>query len=111
MATLSLVAIRTPDIEKTMQFYEVLLGKTFVREKHGKDLVHYAAELRDRVVFEIYPGIKSSISVGFRVRSLRQALARIAGSLTKAPKLTKEGDRIIRAIIYDPDDRMIYLSE
>ncbi len=111
MATLALLVIRTPDIEKTMQFYERLIGRTFVREQHGAGLVHYATELKGRIVFEIYPGIRTDNALGFKVVSIRGAMSRVSHLFSKPPKLTKQGDRVVHGVVFDPDGRRVELYE
>ncbi|HYD93352.1 MAG TPA: VOC family protein [Candidatus Paceibacterota bacterium] len=111
MPNLSLVVIRTPDIEKTRQFYERLLGVSFAREQHGGGPVHYAVELQGKIVFEIYPGIKTDNVLGFRTHFINGCINRASPFFSKPPRLTRAGDRITHAVLYDPDGRRVELTE
>src|SRR4051812_27334640 len=51
--SLNLLVIRSPDIDRSARFYE-LLGLSFTKHAHGTGPVHYAGELGS-AVFEIYP--------------------------------------------------------
>lgn len=111
MASLSLVVIHTPELEKSRAFYEALLATKYIKEQHDTGPVHYSVELRHRIVFEIYPGIRTTGSLGFRCGSITATVARVQYLLERTPRFEKEAERIIRAIIYDPDGRRLQLTE
>ena len=71
-ASLSLVVIRSKDIDRAKSFYENL-GLSFTKHQHGKGLEHFASTIGD-VVFEIYPlrdtdHPTTSVRLGFSVES------------------------------------------
>jgi hypothetical protein len=52
-ASVSLLVIRSSDVERTRAFYSQI-GLAFRPEKHGNGPLHYSCEMAD-LVFEIYP--------------------------------------------------------
>jgi predicted enzyme related to lactoylglutathione lyase len=63
---LSLVVLRSSDIERAAEFYRVL-GLTFTRHSHGSGPEHYTSKVNG-LVFEIYPMTpKSSPTTGTRI--------------------------------------------
>src|SRR5678815_5120511 len=98
---LNLLVIRSPDIDRSARFYE-LLGLVFTKHAHGTGPQHYAAELGS-AVFEIYPRTdeKDSTSrtrLGFRVANLDQTiltLEQAGAKIVSPPKDTSFGRRAI----------------
>ena len=112
--TLNLLVIRSPDIDRSARFYQ-LLGLVFTKHAHGTGPVHYAAELGS-AVFEIYPrgDEKDSTSrtrLGFRVPNLDQTIATLQQSgakIVSSPKDTAWGRR---AVVDDPDGHRVELTQ
>lgn len=50
-----MLVIYTEQLDACHRFYAGL-GLSFVHEQHGAGPAHYAAELRDGLVIELYPG-------------------------------------------------------
>jgi lactoylglutathione lyase len=76
---ISLIVIRSKDIDRAKRFYEIL-GVEFERHKHGKGLEHLAASWGD-LVFEIYP---------LRDSDLPTISLRLGFSVTSCDDLTRE---------------------
>ncbi len=107
---LSLLTIRTNDLELAKEFYTRLLATTFTTHTdHGSR--HYSTQLGS-VTFEIYPTkkeLKQLDMPGFIVDSLETIIDRMGkGYLYEAPFDTPLG---LSAILKDPDGRLIYLTE
>jgi len=112
--TLNLLVIRSPDIDRSARFYE-LLGLTFTKHAHGAGPQHYAAELGS-AVFENYPrgDEKDSTSrtrLGFRVPNLNQTIATLEESGAKIISPPKDTPFGRRAVIDDPDGHRIELTQ
>ena len=112
-ASLSLVVLRSPDLERTAAFYG-LLGIRFERERHASGPEHLAAQLGSAVL-EIYPqsGEADSVGVrlGFRVASVAEVVEAVrgrGGAVVSPPRLTAWGNR---AVLADPDGRHVAVSE
>lgn len=111
---LSLVVIRSRDMDKLENFYSAL-GLTFVRHRHGKGAEHLSATM-DGTVFEIYPAIRpedntSSTRLGFTVPSLTVALDNLRS--LNAAVITEPADSEFgrRAVVKDFDGHKIELYE
>jgi lactoylglutathione lyase len=112
--TLSLLVIRSPDIDRSARFYE-LLGLTFTKHTHGTGPQHYAAELGS-AVFEIYPRRDEADStsftrLGFRVSNLDQTIATLQQSGAKVVSPPKDTPWGRRAVVDDPDGHRVELSQ
>jgi lactoylglutathione lyase len=110
--SLSLVVIRSADLERSRRFYDAL-GLPLSLEKHGSGPEHLAAEL-DGVVFEIYPLNDSPTTgarIGFRVTSIEAAIsaAKQFGAAVASPP--KQGPWGMRAVVVDPDGHRVELTE
>ncbi len=111
---LTLVVIRSADVEQAVLFYRTL-GLSFVKERHGSGPEHYACEI-GTTVFEIYPSgpelpAPSAVRLGFRVPSLDDLLAELRAQeieIVSAPKNTPWGRR---AVVVDPDGHRVEISE
>jgi lactoylglutathione lyase len=111
---LTLVVIRSADVEKAVRFYRTL-GFAFAKERHGTGAEHYACEIGP-TVFEIYPcgpelPAPSAVRLGFRVPSLNALLAELRTQeveIVSAPRNTPWGRR---AVIVDPDGHRVEISE
>lgn len=119
--SINLVVIRSPNIEAIRRFYEAA-GITFQLEQHGTGPKHYAATLGETVL-EIYPisgegpagaqGYNGTdkVRLGLRVDSLEKAVSNLVahgGKLLTPPRDSPWGRR---AVVSDPDNRRIELTE
>jgi lactoylglutathione lyase len=113
-ATLNLVVIRSPDLERSASFYRVL-GLSFQKHRHGSGPEHLITELGP-IVFEIYPREDDSDStastrIGFRVPSVDAAveqLQQIGVTVVSPPKDSPWGRR---AVVDDFDGHRVELTE
>src|SRR4051812_5572365 len=94
MTLLSLIVIKSADVDATLAFYSAL-EITFVPEQHNSGPVHYSSNIGE-VVLEIYPSSSETPSktatggdtmLGFRVASLETVLTRLR-QLNVEPKLS-----------------------
>jgi lactoylglutathione lyase len=111
--TLSLVVIRTPDLERSRHFYEKL-GLHFRAEVHGKGPKHYSANVGD-LVMELYrgtgdieAGATSDVRLGFRVGSFEDAERRLRDASLEFTIVDRDGDRVV--VLKDPDGRKVELT-
>jgi lactoylglutathione lyase len=112
--SLTLLVLKTRQIEKLLVFYRTL-GVEFVEEQHGKGQVHYSGKL-DETVFEIYPAtgdnsVDAAIRLGFGVPSLSEAVATLRSTGTPIVSEPKTTDWGIRAVVRDPDGRAVELYQ
>lgn len=110
--TLALIVLRVADPERSVAFYETL-GLAFVRHRHGDGPEHHSASLPGGTVFELYPqkpGGPSSAGarIGFRVADVDDAVAAFADAVVSLPRDSPWGRR---AILSDPDDHRVELTE
>lgn len=115
--TLSLIVIRTAEIEASLAFY-CALGVTFAREQHGSGPIHYSCDFGG-LILELYPN-KASLQqelsthttmLGFKVLSLQSTLAELQKLGIKpkgAPKESKWG-RWVNVI--DSSGRTVQINE
>lgn len=111
---LSLVVLRSPDIDRAAAFYS-RLGLWFARHRHGAGPEHFSAELPGGV-FEIYPQTAEGAStlgtrVGFTVASVDEAVASLSeypGAVISPPKGSEWGRR---AVVTDPDGHRVELIQ
>ena len=111
IARLSLVVIRSDDIEKSRAFYSAL-GLDFEQHDHPPCGKHYASE-QDGFVFEICRrNLKeptTSVFLGLHVGDLEERLKAIDPTSIVRP--AEEGDWGRSAIVVDPDGHRIMLTE
>ena len=117
-ATISLLVLRTAQMDKSLAFYRAL-GLIFVEEKHGSGPVHYSTQIGS-IVMEIYPGEAAApinskgggaTMIGLRVDSVDSVLAGIqtlGAQVLTAPSDSPWGRR---AVVLDPDGRAVELSQ
>ena len=111
MKALSLLVLRSGDVEKARQFYE-LLGMSFSRHRHGTGPEHYASE-DDRGVVEIYPrsgGEGDATGLGFKVPDVRQTFDQFASAGYK-PSPIRDNDWGRSFVVRDPDGRRVEILE
>ena len=108
---LSLVVIRSADLERAKAFYG-RLGVQLQEEKHGNGPEHLAAEIAG-TVFEIYPrgdGLATTgVRLGFRVESVESALAVLEGVTVVSPILPRPWG--LRAVVVDPDGHRVEIVQ
>ncbi|MBI1375052.1 MAG: bleomycin resistance protein [Phycisphaera sp.] len=110
---LYLVVIRSPDIDRAVKFYEAI-GLTFTKHAHGSGPEHYACDMSNGVVFEIYPlrdGDTPTVStrIGFAVADVDSAVASVTGAggiIVSAPADSPWGRR---AVVADADGHRVEL--
>jgi catechol 2,3-dioxygenase-like lactoylglutathione lyase family enzyme len=105
---LSLVVLRTRDVDRTRALYEGL-GLKFVEEQHATGPAHLSATLASGLVIEIYPtrqaqGVETT-RLGFVVENLDAAL--LAASTAGAEVVSRDGRT--SAVIEDLDGRRVEL--
>lgn len=113
LTSLSLLVIRSRDLERSRSFYGCL-GLEFVREQHHRGPPHYAACLPGGLVFEIYPHTPGhpvgGIRVGLRVADPAAAVARLrSAGLLSGPPACREGE-MSATILDDPDGNTVELT-
>jgi lactoylglutathione lyase len=113
--TLKLIVIKTKNIDKLMQFYQ-LIGLHFDKHQHGKGAVHYAT-LINETVFEIYPLPMSEIKadttlrLGFDVNNLTELITQLELNAIKIINFPKQTEFGFMAIVEDFDGRKIELYQ
>jgi predicted enzyme related to lactoylglutathione lyase len=115
---LSLLVLRTADVQKTLSFYRAF-GLEFDQECHGQGVIHYACTLGTSTI-EIYPTKDGSAPspvqggatmLGFRVANIDTVLIKlqeIGDTVLPTIKSTPWGRRIV---LTDPDGRKVELTE
>jgi predicted enzyme related to lactoylglutathione lyase len=109
---INLLTIRALDVERAVRFYEAL-GLRFIRERHGRGPVHYAA-VCEGLAFEIYPLRAGDVAtrsarLGFRVANVAvstQDLLAAGGTLHAGPLHT---DRGTCSVVVDPEGHKVEL--
>lgn len=110
--TLNLVVIRSADLDRAGQFYQ-LLGLGFAMHRHGNGPKHLSSE-GGGVVFEIYPqsaagDSTSGTRIGFSVSSVDRVLSLLGSeAVLSSPQDSPWGRR---AVIADPDGHRIELTQ
>ena len=110
--TLTLLVIRSSDIEVLKNFYENF-GMEFRREQHGNGPVHYSTIL-DGMVLEIYPitapgQMADKNRLGFKVEHLDAVVAELKKQHIPILSLPKQTPFGLRATIKDPEGRTVEL--
>ena len=110
MKRLNLLVLRSPAMDTTRAFYE-LLGLNFTRHAHGSGPEHFAHE-DERGVFEIYPvkpgGKADNVGLGFAVDDLVAAHRRFADH-QPGPIHVNEWGRSF--VVRDPDGRRVEIKQ
>lgn len=111
---LNLVVIRSPDMDRSVQFYK-LLGLDFIKHRHGSGPEHCSCEL-GAVVLEIYPrqtdtDSTNSTRIGFQVLSVDTIVAELMKQRVKIISPPKDSSWGRRAVVVDPDGHCVELTE
>src|SRR6516164_6546054 len=113
--TLSLVVLKTRQVEGLRRFYGAL-GIELAEERHGKGPAHYAGRVGG-VVLEVYPlpedgpTADATTRLGFaleKVAEVVQGLRGLGAPVVTKPQVTEWG---FRAVVRDPDGRAVELYE
>lgn len=112
--TLTLVVLRSADIQRSAAFY-TRLGLQFSQHRHGSGPEHFSAELRG-MVFELYPLAPNNQStlgtrIGFRVPSVDMALAALSDYPDAVLSPPKDSEWGRRAVVVDPDGHRVELLQ
>lgn len=106
---ISFFVIHSDDLDLSVRFYSAL-GLSFVKEKHGNGLEHYAAEL-GQTVLEIYPGTPGSntspLVIGFHVSNLSEILEALQQSF---PDILVKHHSNTRVMIAGPSNHKVQLT-
>ena len=117
-ASLSLVVLRTAELERSLGFYRAL-GLRFAEEQHGNGPVHYSCVLGETVL-ELYPATPGSAPerssagatlIGFRVESLAETMRTLAELRVTVVTAPSQSAPSARAVVLDPDGRAIEIRE
>ena len=113
-AELSLVVIKTKQLEALKDFYQKL-GLAFKEEKHGNGPVHYSSS-QGSLVLELYPLPKSievadaTTRLGFKVNNLDEIFNLLVASSAHIVSEPAQNEWGYSAIVKDPDGRIIELQ-
>jgi catechol 2,3-dioxygenase-like lactoylglutathione lyase family enzyme len=117
MAELSLIVLRSSDAARTRRFYEAL-GLHFSVEQHEKGVLHYACDMGG-LVLEIYPGKEAphpdanaagATMLGLRVADVERVYATVTAAGAKSRRAPAETAFGRRAVVEDPDGRVVELT-
>ncbi len=111
---LNLVVIRAIDLERSVNFYQIL-GLSFVKHQHGKGLVHFASSL-GQLTFEIYPQLTETkpttdVRLGFQVVDVDAIVMKLQQenfTIVTQPASSEWGRR---AVVVDTDGHRIELTQ
>jgi hypothetical protein len=115
MTNLSLLVLKTCQLESVRQFYAAL-GIAFSEERHGTGPVHYAGRVGDAVL-EIYPlpdggtPADATTRLGFAVEQLAEVVQTLRSSGTPVDSEPRATSRGLRAVVRDPDGRAVELTQ
>jgi len=111
---LSLVVIRSQDIERLAEFYSII-GLHFEKHRHGSGPDHFSYE-SGMSVFEIYPrqGDDDSTTgarLGFHVLSVDSVVEKLEGAGARVISIPKDSPWGRRAVVEDPEGHRVELTE
>lgn len=111
---LNLLVIKVQDMTKLVDFYS-LLDLEFIEEQHGKGPVHFAAEMKDGSVFEIYPAdtaekTTQNVRLGFAVKDLDKTLQNLEVAGFRIAQPAAKSRWGYRAVAIDPEGRKVELT-
>ncbi|MEO3408223.1 VOC family protein [Mucilaginibacter sp. CAU 1740] len=110
---LKLLVIRTPDMQRLVDFY-MLLGFSFDYHKHGNSPYHYSATV-DGTVIEVYPLAKSQVEadidlrLGFELDDFDKAILLLKEAEAQFISEPVQTDFGFLAVVVDPDGRKLEL--
>jgi hypothetical protein len=111
--SLSLLVIRTRQIEAVRFFYETL-GVNFVEERHGAGPVHFAGHV-GATLLEIYPltagEADTTTRLGFTVADLGWIIESLWRRNLSPLKQAQQSEWGLRFVVKDPDGRSVELLE
>jgi len=111
--TLSLIVLRVSNIERAAEFYSAI-GFTFECEQHGSGPEHFSTWVGD-TVFELFPASErfpvTTSRVGFAVASIEDVLHKWRQTGCKVLSEPKESPYGLRAVVADPDDHRVELTQ
>lgn len=110
---LTLLVLRTTQIEVLAEFYR-WLGIEFTKHQHNTGPEHFAAELSG-LIFELYPTQKPELvnratRLGFLVPELDAVLQNLRSNRVEIIEEPVETEFGTRAVVRDPDGRLVELS-
>ncbi len=112
--SLNLVVLKSPHIERAAAFYS-RLGLQLMKHRHGSGPEHFAAELQNGGVFEIYPAADGPSTlgtrIGFRVPSVDEAVAALGEYPTAIVSAPRDSEWGRRAVVVDPDGHRVELVQ
>ena len=103
---ISLLVIRSKNIDTSKDFYEEILRLKFNAEKHGNGPEHFSTII-DGTVFEIYPKGRletTGLRLGFKIEDIELCIKRLR---ERDISFEHNGDSIV---IVDPDGHKIEIS-
>lgn len=111
---LRLIVIRTTDLSRSALFYRSL-SIELTEERHGKGPLHLTAKLGE-LVLEIYPAKTPSEAdagtrLGFAVGDLPETIHQLKSQNVEIVQETEQSPWGLRAIIKDPDGRLVELYQ
>jgi lactoylglutathione lyase len=114
--SLTLVVLRSPDIERAATFYRGL-GLALTTERHGTGPIHYSCALGETIL-ELYPATAAGSErptdgvtrLGFAVPSLADALHALEALGVVIPESAARGPGAA-LVVRDPDGRAVELTE
>jgi catechol 2,3-dioxygenase-like lactoylglutathione lyase family enzyme len=110
----SFVAVTTADLAEAREFWVDRLGFAVTEESPGDHFIVDAGGLRlcvDTADGEIHRVGGTDPVLGFKVKSLGEALARLRERGVRPSREPVEGDRGRWAALEDPDGRTVILTE
>lgn len=114
MPTISLIVLKSKDIEKLKDFYQ-LLGLDFIKEKHGKGAEHYACQIGN-IVFELYPlkaekEADTTTRLGFEVEDLENTVNVLQAQEYQIVSPAKTTEFGYSAVVKDSEGRSVELYQ
>lgn len=113
MIKLKLLVVRTGDMEKLVDFYQIL-GVNFEYHKHGNSPYHHSAAIGGTVI-EIYPLTKTqtetdkNLRLGFELDDFDKVINLLKESQVSFASDPAQTDFGFMAVVIDPDGRRVEL--
>jgi lactoylglutathione lyase len=111
---LSLVVIRSANLEEAVKFYQII-GLAFEKHRHGNGLEHFASNI-GKSTFEIYPqtaqmGSTTGTRLGFTVLDVDSLVVRLQQENIAVISKPSNSEWGRRAVVVDPDGHRIELIQ